>query len=286
VRAARSAYLDWIEAHQSWQLAQRDAEVTSARTSSVRALILEGARPATDATLSTYDEQLAKLREARARRASVLALEALAASLQSELPPSSVPELTVLEPQAAPGAAPATAAAPRDQALAVLDRQRDAALSAARAADRSRAPQLEVGAEVGVQGVDELLFPVYRAALSLSVPIYDGGAISAAADQHRATARGLEARRQRLEREIVAARRAAERALESASEELAMSRELLATAETMLAEAEDHYRSGSDTLERVLNAQRSLLQAQREVLASKLENARARLELKPVELRD
>jgi outer membrane protein TolC len=61
---------------------------------------------------------------------------------------------------------------------------------------------------------------------------------------------------------------------------------LLATAETLLSEAEDHYRSGSDTLERVLSAQRSLLQAQREVLASKLDNARARLDLAPVMLRD
>jgi outer membrane protein TolC len=65
-----------------------------------------------------------------------------------------------------------------------------------------------------------------------------------------------------------------------------MSLELLATAETLLSEAEDHYRSGSDTLERVLSAQRSLVQARREVLTSKLENARARLELRPVQLRD
>jgi len=290
VRAARKAYLAWIEAHQTWQLAQRDAEVTKARTGSVRALILEGARPATDATLSAYDEQLAKLREARAHRGSQLAFESLGAALQSELPRESVPELGVIEPTpsvTAPGAEVAAPAdAVQDRALSVLDRQRDAALSAARAAERARAPQLEVGAEVGVTGVDELLFPVYRAAVSLSVPLYDGGALSAAADQHRATARGLDARRQRAEHDIAAARRAAESALQSAGEELAMSLELLAMAETLLSEAEDHYRAGSDTLERVLSAQRSLVQARREVLSSKLEHARARLELKPVSLRD
>jgi len=65
-----------------------------------------------------------------------------------------------------------------------------------------------------------------------------------------------------------------------------MSLQLLATAESLLSEAEDHYRSGSDTLERVLSAQRSLVQARREVLTSKLDNARARIELMPVQLRD
>jgi outer membrane protein TolC len=301
VRAARTSYLDWIEAHQTWQLAQRDAEVTSARTVSVRELILEGARPATDATLSAYEEQLAKLRQARAHRASLLAFESLAAALQSDLPRDAVPELDVIEPAssgplasgAAPNASALDAAAPDaaqgigyDQALDVLDRQRDAALAAARAAGRWRAPQLDITAEVGASGVDAQLFPAYRAGLAITVPIFDGGAMSASADQYRAEARGLDARRERLAKEIAAARRVAETALASASDELGMSLELLATAETLLSEAEDHYRSGSDTLERVLSAQRSLVQAHGEVLTSKLENARARLELRPVQLRD
>lgn len=305
VRSARKAYLDWIEAHQTWQLAQRDAEVTNARTVSVRELILEGARPATDATLSAYDEQLAKLRQARAHRASLLAFESLAAALQSDLPRDAVPELDVIEAPGGPvasgtasndAASNATARASaagapspgigHEQALDVLDRQRDAALSAARAAGRWRAPQLEIAAELGASGIDEQLFPAYRAGMALNIPIFDGGAMSASADQYRAEARGLEARRERLAKEIAAARRAAETALASASEELGMSLALLATAETLLSEAEDHYRSGSDTLERVLSAQRSLVQARREVLTSKLENARARLELRPVQLRD
>jgi outer membrane protein TolC len=305
VRSARKAYLDWIEAHQTWQLAQRDAEVTNARTVSVRELILEGARPATDATLSAYDEQLAKLRQARAHRASLLAFESLAAALQSDLPRDAVPELDVIEAPGGPVASgtasndaasnatarASAAAAPspgigHEQALDVLDRQRDAALSAARAAGRWRAPQLEIAAELGASGIDEQLFPAYRAGVALNIPIFDGGAMSASADQYRAEARGLDARRERLAKEIAAARRAAETALASASEELGMSLALLATAEALLSEAEDHYRSGSDTLERVLSAQRSLVQARREVLTSKLENARARLELRPVQLRD
>jgi outer membrane protein len=294
VRAARQAYLDWIEAHQTWQLAQRDAELTSARTANVRELILEGARPATDATLSAYDEQLAKLREARARRASLLAFESLAAAVQSPLPPGSAPDLDVIEPEPSTPAAPSdappapleTPASDQDKGLQALDRQREAALSAAQAADRTHAPTLEAAAEIGVQGQDERVFPAYRAGLSLSIPLFDGGAQSALADQHRAEARGLEARRQRLQSQLAARRHAAESELRSAAEELSMSLGLLATAETLLSEAEDHYRSGSDTLERVLSAQRSLVQARREVLASKLDNAKARLELAPIELRD
>ncbi len=290
VRDARQAYLDWIEAHQTWQLAQRDAEVTTARTTSVRELILEGVRPATDATLSAYDDQLAKLRQARARRAATLALESLSAAIQSPLPGGATPELSVIEPTPATPSA-AGAATPAEggslaHGLEALDRQRDAALTAARAASRTRAPQLEAGAEVGIQGQDTEIFPAYRAALSLSIPLYDGGAQAAVADQHRAEALGLEARRQQLEKQIASARRAAESALRAASEELGMSLELLTTAETLLAQAEEHYRSGSDTLERVLSAQRSLVQARREVLTSKLENARARLELAPVVIRD
>jgi outer membrane protein len=306
VRAARDAYLTWLEAHQTWQLAKSDAEVTTARTKNVRELIGEGARPATDATLSAYDEQLARLREARARRAGSMALEALAAAVQSELPAGAEPELAVIEPGPPPTSSPGEAAAPgqvlpageasaraaaadapaNDQRLQALQRKRAAALSAATAADRSRAPQLDVSGELGVQGQDTQLFPSYRAGLSLSIPLYDGGVQSALADQYRADALGLEARRLLLERQLTAKRRAAEHALSSAGEELTMSLALLGTAEALLAEAEEHYRAGSDTLERVLSAQRSLVQARREVLTSKLETAKARLELVPVQLRD
>jgi outer membrane protein len=306
VRAARDAYLTWLEAHQTWQLSKSDAEVTTARTKNVRELIAEGARPATDATLSAYDEQLARLREARARRAGSMAFEALAAAVQSELPAGAEPELAVIEPgapvppnpspAAAPGQAPlaARASAPatvsdtstNDQRLQAFERKRAAALSAANAADRSRAPQLDVSGEVGVQGQDTQVFPSYRAGLSLTIPLYDGGVQSALADQYRAEALGLEARRQLLDKQLTAQRRAAEHALSSAGEELTMSLALLGTAEALLAEAEEHYRAGSDTLERVLSAQRSLVQARREVLTSKLETAKARLELVPVQLRD
>jgi outer membrane protein TolC len=254
-------------------------------------LILEGARPATDATLSAYDEQLAKLRATRARRATRVAFEALSAAVADKLPEASVPDPSVIEPEpqrpAAPavdGASPAAAAAA--PALRALELQRDAALSAARAADRSHAPQLDALGEFGLSGQDSELFPVYRAALSLSVPIYDGGAQSALAEQHRAEARGLDARRQKVELALQAQQSAAQNAIRATGEELALTLELLATAETLLSQAEEHYRSGSDTLERVLSAQRSLVQARREVLSAKLENARARLELAPVHIQE
>jgi outer membrane protein len=294
VRSARTAYLAWVEAHQTWQLSHQDAEVTSSRTNSVRALIQEGVRPATDATLSAYDEQIAKLREARARRASSMALEALGAAISGELAPTSEPDLKVLEaapiaaaatPDGTPAGSPASAPPARaaaDPALHALDLQRQGALAAARAADRSHAPQLDAIAELGIQGQDAEIFPAYRAALSLSVPLFDGGAQSALAEQHRAEARGLDAQRQLIEQKLRVQQNGAQLALRAAGEELAMSLELLATAEAMLSEAEDHYKSGSDTLERVLSAQRSLLQARREVLTAKLDNARARLELVPV----
>lgn len=280
VRAARQAYLDWLEAHQTWQLGKSDAEVAAARTKSVRELIEEGARPATDATLSAYDEQLSKLREARARRASDLALEALGAALGTPLPRQVAPELAVLEPAALPAAAPSS----DDPSLRTLSLQHEAALSAAHAAERWRAPQLDAAAELGINGQDTQVFPVYRAAIALTVPIFDGGALASQAEQHRAEARGLEARRELAEDKLRAHQGAAQNALRAASEELAMTRALLETAEKLVSEAEDHYRAGSDTLERVLSAQRSLVQARREVLTAKLENARARLELTPVKL--
>jgi outer membrane protein TolC len=299
VRAARSAYLDWLEAHQTWQLAERDAEVTRERTVSVRALISEGARPATDASLSSYDEQLAGLRQNRAARAAAAALQVLSASIQSELPKGAAPDLDVLKPPpapAAPGAAApagpgANGAAParapngaRDVRLGALELQRDAALSAARAADKGATPVLDAAAELGVQGQDARLFPVYKAGVTLSVPIWDGGAGAAQAAVHRAEARGIEARLQASERQLKAEQALARGRFEAAAEELRLSQELLATAELVLAQAEDHYRSGSDTLERVLNAQRGLVQARREVLTAQLETARARLELTPIHM--
>lgn len=302
VQQAREAYLTWLEAHQTWQLAERDAEVTSARTVSVRELIEEGARPATDATLSAYDEQLARLRQARAERAVAAALQALAAAVQNELPPRSVPDLEVLEaeaaaitaaaqatgPDAPPVETPPALTAPRksasDPTLTALERQRQAALSAAQAADRGSVPVLDGSAELGLQGQDTQVFPVYRVGLSLSIPLWDGGRQSSQAAVHRAEAHGIEARLNALERGLRAREEAAQSRHQAASAELRLSLMLLATAELMLAEAEEHYRSGSDTLERVLGAQRSLVQARREVLTAKLETARARLELTPVKL--
>jgi outer membrane protein TolC len=296
VQGARGAYLAWVEAHQTWQLAERDAEVAAARTVSVKELIAEGARPATDATLSTYDEQIARLRQNRARRAVEEALRALGASVQSPLPAHAVPDLDVLEPAAlalAPSASPlpgspraAGPGAAPDKAAAVtaLEQQQQAALSAARAADRSAAPVLDASLEVGVQGQNENLFPVYQAGVSLTIPIWDGGLHSAQAAIHRAEARGLEARLQVVERALQAAQDAAQSRWQAATAELGLALELLTTAEAMLSEAEDHYQSGSDTLERVLGAQRSLVQARREVLTAKLETARARLDLTPVKV--
>jgi len=303
VRVARGAYLAWLEAYQNWQLAHRDAEVTRQRTANVKELISQGARPATDATLSSYDEQVAGLRESRAARAASMALQGLAASVQSELPPSSTPDLTVLEappdapqppPQAAapnPAAKPASSIATNpaaadnpDAQLGALKLQREAALSAARAADRGAAPVLDVGADLGVQGVQDHVFPVYKAGVTLSMPIWDGGLGKAQAAVHRAEARGVEARMQATEQRIRAEQNAARGRLQAAAEDLRLSNELLATAELMLSQAEEHYRAGSDTLERVLNAQRSLVQARREVLTAQLETARARLELTPIKL--
>lgn len=298
IRAARATYLTWLEAHETWQLSHRDAEVTAARTASVRALIEEGARPRTDATLSSYDEKLARLRETRARRASDVAFDALAASVQSPLPQGATPDLAVLEVGGAAGAAPGavapkpqrgaggTGVGTKDPTLEVLQFQHDAALAAARAADRSIAPQLDLAADLGVQGQDGEVFPAYRAAVSISVPLLDGGAQSALADQHRAQARGLAARRQLVAEQLRLQRLSAQQALAAATEDLGLTLELLATAEALLAEAEDHYRAGSDTLERVLSAQRSLVQARREVLNSKLDRARARLEVEPIVIRD
>lgn len=301
VQQARETYLLWLEAHQTWQLAERDAEVTAARTVSVRELIAEGVRPATDATLSAYDEQLARLRQTRAERAVEAALQALAAAVQNELPPHSVPDLEVLEVElppeppasSVPGNAPpvATPPAPQparnpgsDPALTALERQHQAALSAARAADRGSVPVLDASAELGVQGQDTQVFPVYRVGVSLSVPLWDGGRQSSQAAVHRAEAHGIEARLRTIERAVRAREEAAQTRHRAANAELRLSLMLLATAELMLSEAEEHYRSGSDTLERVLGAQRSLVQARREVLTAQLETARARLDLTPVKV--
>jgi outer membrane protein TolC len=291
-QSSRNAYVTWLEAHQTWQLAERDAEVTRARSVSVKELIDAGARPATDATLSHYDEQLAALHQHRAKSAVDAALLALGATLQAELPSSSVPDLDVLgpapdtssdanPPAQQPAAPPGR---PNTSALDTLEQQRQAALSAASAADRAAAPALDLSAEAGLQGQTTHLFPLYKAAVSFSIPIWDGGLTSAEAEVHRAEARGLAARLEAGQRRLRAEQAVARGRFFTASEELKLSAQLLATAQLLLSQAEDHYRSGSDTLERVLNAQHSLVQARREVLTAQLETARARLDLTPVHI--
>jgi outer membrane protein len=296
VQSARSAYLSWLEAHQTWLLTQRDAEVAHARTVSVKELIDAGARPATDATLSTYDEQLALLHQSRAKSAASAALLALSAAVQSDLAPNAVPDLDVLGPAPDANEAPAASAAPPEPrtpsgqgapgqaAISTLEQQRQAALSAARASDRAAAPTLDATAEVGIREQTGHVFPLYQGGISLSVPIWDGGLSSADAAVHRAEARALSARLEGAERRLKAEQSAARERYQGAAHDLDLSLQLYATAKLVLSQAEDYYRSGSDTLDRVLNAQRSLVQARREVLTAQLETVRARLELTPVKI--
>ena len=296
VREARASYLDWVEAHQTWQLAERDLEVARARTVSVQALIAEGVRPATDATLSVYDEHMAQLVQHRAERATGMALGALGATVQSELPASSVPDLEVLEPKVAVASAdptskpatnptpPAEPDSPELAAQRALELKHRAALSAAEAAERATSPALDASAELGIQGQLDQVLPVYRAGISFSVPLWDGGQQAAQAAVHRAEARGIDARLSALKRNLDEQARAFQRRSHDADVGLELAQKLLDIAQSMLTEAEDHYRSGSDTLERVLGAQRSLVQARHEVLNAKLEAARARLELTAIKV--
>jgi outer membrane protein TolC len=279
VDEVRSAYADWLNAAQALQIANDQLARLKRWREVIDQLITEGVRPASDGALARYEEQRADLAALRARSAHDLARARLESATQTELPLTATPDPTLLDVSLAHDTSARDDKAASSNAR-YFEQERQAATLAARALDKTHAPVVGVGAEIGAKGQQDELFPVYRLSLSITAPLWDGGEQSARAAMARADASELKARlaqAQRLERQQLAMARAR---LISAEDELKAALEMLASAKLLLEQAEGRYQLGSAGVEPVIEAQHTLASAELDVLQAKLTRLDAELKLK------
>jgi outer membrane protein TolC len=282
VDEVRIAYADWLHAAQALQVGNEQLTRLKRWREIIDQLITEGVRPASDGALARFEEQRAELGALRARSTHDLALARLESAAQTDLPDTAAPDPALLD--ATETATPRDALSTNDKTSSpsarYLEQQRQAASLAARAWDKTHAPVVDLGAEIGAKGQQDELFPAYRISLSITAPIWDGGEQSARAAMARADANEINARLAQAERAERQQLDVARARLISADDELKVALQMLASAKLLLDQAEGRYQLGSAGVEPVIQAQHTLAAAELDVLQAKLTRLDAELKLR------
>jgi outer membrane protein TolC len=275
VRAARDAYLAWTVAYARVAAAEARRRVTQAQTERLRGSIADGTRPRADEGVVDQEELAVDFEVAEARgelERTHLALEQLVGGAWTT---ATIPDLEVLENPTAEGS---------DQTQLdseALEQQAAAAETLAESLARAHAPLIAASGEVGARGQASSVFPVYRVALTLTVPLWDGGlgaaqarATQAQADQLRAEA-GAVLKARRDEQEL------ARRELLSARERVRLAERLSGLARDEVEHAMERYRLGAADLGALFQAREQLARAEERELTAKADRARAALHARP-----
>lgn len=273
VQEVRTAYLGWLEAVAIHATSERAVANAHARRQLVQARIETGVRPGSDVGPVLYDEALAMLDESAARgHLSEARLEVERASA-TVLARDAVPDTSLLEREEPFGGASGS------PGRIAIEKRGAAARATVRMREHESSPVLSVGAEAGVRGQTFDVFPAYRAFLSLSVPLWDGGATDARAAAARADAAALEAEAREERATLATTQKRARVDLDNAGERVRLAEYLLVIAGTRARDAEARYDIGNEKVEIVLEANVALLRAQRELLLAKVARAGAALQL-------
>jgi outer membrane protein TolC len=197
----------------------------------------------------------------------------VAAAAGRELDANSVPDDSLLT-QVTEAGQPAPSAV-----TAALEGQRDAAVANAHAQRRTQAPVLKASADAGARGQLDRIFPVYRIALTLEIPLLDGGVSSAS--EHLAIARAEElaamARDGKAQTQL--GDELARAQLSNANESIRLAEELLEVATNAQRHALDQRELGGP-IEPVLQAHARMAAAKLELLGARGVRASAVLRLK------
>jgi outer membrane protein TolC len=273
VRVVRVRYLSWLSAHQLARLAEQAAQEAAQRRERVASLIKEGVRPEGDLTPARADELLTKLELERAFGELQSARLALEHAVGSELSTTAEPDLALLEVDDAP-------ITPREDPEArALATQHSAALSLVRMHDKENAPDLSAAVSAGVSNQDRNVFPLYGAALKLSVPLWDGGISNANVQAARARAAEIDARRRAHDREREQGVAQAALDAHNALSRLSTAEELIEVGSQRLEEAEEGYELGATGIDAISQARNLLRRAQTELLLAKVAHREARLRI-------
>jgi outer membrane protein TolC len=186
---------------------------------------------------------------------------------------SVVPDLAILE-------APFVDGSPiedQDLAAAALEQQAKAAVAAADSLVHVHAPVISASAEAGLRGQASNVFPAYRAGVTITVPLWDGGLGAAQARAAEAGASALHAAADASSRARHSERLVARSDGARAEEKLRLAERLKKLAEEELGQVGERYRLGDVDLRVVLDARAHLSRAEGQVLAAKTERAQAAL---------
>lgn len=284
IAGVRNSYLAWLSASELFRLAGAAHEDATARFERVQALVEEGARPRGDLIPVQADKVLSELELKRASgrlRAARVSLEQASAV---PIPDTSEPDRRVLDMQ--PEVKLRT-----NLSATLLSQQRAGLEATARLHRRERLPVLatSLGLGIGARFQDDnsslkvYTFPTFIVGLSLTVPLWDGGAAKAAAEAAEARMEELGIRLEDADR---GARQEHERALvdvENARELEETAGRLIALFQVRLNDTASAYELGAMQFEHVQQARASLRQAETELILARVARAEAVLRIKPIE---
>jgi outer membrane protein len=245
VMEVRAAYLRWSMAYALWQVARQAEAEAKARADRIAGLIAEGAAPPSAATGASVQANAAATESERAELELETARLELGFVSAKDLGPEAEPDPDFLKVATAPGVA-ASAAQPPAGALPpsaagrgtdtnpqieALEQARAAAEAARRMQARMSSPAIAYRLNAGLEGQDDKLFPIYGIGIGVTIPLWDGGATSAA----EAGARAAEAE---LAAQLELERARDKHMRERRGLQIAHAERVLALAETALALAE------------------------------------------------
>ncbi len=273
--AIDQAYLDWLTAYEQARLQQAATQRLDERLERLTARRDAGA--AADSELWPAKTALAaqRIRTARAEEGLLQARLTLEEATQTRLDDDAEPDRTLLEL----GTEPDDETAPSTKEAEALAARASAARTQARVHERRHAPRLSAGADVGIRGQIDSIFPAYRGTVGLTFPLWDGGQEVNRARERHAEAEALEAQ---LERVQTAAERRSQRnrlALREARRRVGLAGEYAETAAARLADVasrEDASPAWQDELQR---AEETRDDAALQLLVARVDRAYAALRL-------
>jgi outer membrane protein TolC len=286
LRAVRAAYLRWATTYALWELAQGRARAAQSYQQRIEAFVKEGAIPQADSTTAAAQSAKADMDAERAAADAEAARLDLSHIASRDLPQNAEPEPAVLDGRTTVLARKESA----DPIEETLDAQRIAAESTARMHDYEHAPLIAATANAGVEArytsdtknnnaESFRAFLPYSLGVSISVPLWDGGASSAQSDEARAKAAELSAlaeERRAIRRHSSARTRAA---ITHAQREIALVERWVALCEKRMRELGDSEDVSAKGLASLTAAQVDLDRARIELILARSAQAEANLGL-------
>ncbi len=273
VRAVDGAYLEWLAATERVAHEAEAQRAVVARKAAVVMRIEEGAlAPSARWALET-EVASHELRLAHATHAAENAALALSEAVGG-LPAGAAPDRALLEL-----GAERSLQEPEDPALDALGARIDALSATVDLEERAGLPALGIDLQVGLRGQELSLFPVYRGALSLKLPIWDGGERDAEVERARAERRALAAEQARAEDQRTRRQEALRLRLRHARDRVVLASRLVEAARGRLEDAEQRLDQDAATEDEVARARAEWIRAEGELLAARVDRAAASLEL-------